>query len=211
MTIAVVGATGRTGRQLVIEGLRRGHSVKAVARHPEDLDIQHENLVLETVDVLDRESLSAALGECESVISALGVGTSRKPTTVYSQGTENELFAMGNNHIRKLVAISAVPAGPKSGLPVMARTVGIPLLNALFGATYRDMRRMEQLLSGSEVSWIALRPPRLVDKPARGTYRLDENGLPSKGRSITCADLAGALLDVLDRVDLFGKSVYVSN
>jgi uncharacterized protein YbjT (DUF2867 family) len=84
------------------------------------------------------------------------------------------------------------------------------MLWRLFGATYTDMARMEEILRRSGTSWISLRPPRLIDKPATGAYRI---GLtpPPKGRSLRCADLAAALLDVIDQPEFFRTALYVSN
>jgi len=44
MKIAVLGATGQTGQQLVNQALQQGHSVTAVVRNPEKLTVTHENL-----------------------------------------------------------------------------------------------------------------------------------------------------------------------
>jgi NAD(P)H-binding len=88
--------------------------------------------------------------------------------------------------------------------------IAMPLLDLFFGAIYADMRRMEAILNESDADWIALRPPRLVDKPATGAYRLDTQPLP-KARTLTYPDLATALLDSLDREDLYGHSAYVAN
>ena len=72
------------------------------------------------------------------------------------------------------------------------------------------MQRMEHELAVSNVSWVALRPPRLIDKQGTGSYRLGIT--PQRnGRSLRCADLATALLDVLDRPELYGASPYVCN
>ena len=39
MRIAVIGATGRTGRQVVAQALARGHAVTAVTRHPQSITV----------------------------------------------------------------------------------------------------------------------------------------------------------------------------
>ncbi|MGH8919657.1 MAG: NAD(P)H-binding protein [Actinomycetes bacterium] len=86
----------------------------------------------------------------------------------------------------------------------------MPVLDRLFGASYDDMRRMEERLQTSDAHWVALRPPRLVDKPATGRYRLATTPLP-KARSLTFADLAAALLDALEREDLHRRAAFVAN
>lgn len=44
MKIAVVGATGQTGQQLVSQALQQGHMVTALVRNPGKLTVTHENL-----------------------------------------------------------------------------------------------------------------------------------------------------------------------
>jgi putative NADH-flavin reductase len=210
MKIAVVGATGRTGRQVAEQALARGDDVIALARHPETLP-RRPGLVSAAADVLDRAVLAELLAGTDAVVSALGIGASRQPTVVYSDGITNVLHAMDAHGIRKLAVISAVPAGPRAEQPFLQRHLIIPILERVFGATYDDMRRMEALLRGSDLDWVCLRPPRLVSKKPAGRYRLDATRPLPRAGSITCADLATALLDSLGRPDLYRRTAYVAN
>jgi putative NADH-flavin reductase len=209
--IAVIGATGRTGRHVVEQALGRGHLVTGIARRPEAIAIEHRDLTMVSADVLVRESLVDALAGCEAVVSALGIGSSRAPTVVYSAGIANVLGAMAAASIERLSAISAAPVGPRAAQPFLERRIVMPILDRFFGATYADMRRMEALLADSQVDWVSLRPPRLIDKPATGAYRVDANAPPPRARSLRCADLASALLDVLEREDLQRHAAFVAN
>jgi len=211
MRVAVVGSTGHTGTQVVSQALARGHQAIAVARHPNTAAGQDSGLVSMAGDVLDQNSMIRALADAEAVVSALGIGTSRNPTVVYSHGTANILRAMELHSIRKLAVISAAPVGPRTEQPLLQRRIVMPILERIFGATYDDMRRMETELDRSELDWVALRPPRLLDKPATRSYRLDADRPLPKARSITYADLAAALLDCLDRKDLYRRGVSVAN
>jgi putative NADH-flavin reductase len=211
MKIAVVGATGHTGLQVVEQALARGHHVMALARHPEAIPRGGQGIVTAAADVLDRAGLAELLAGADAVVSALGIGTSRQPTVVYSEGIANVLHAMGVHGIRKLAVISAAPAGPRAEQPFAQRRMIMPILERVFGATYDDMRRMEALLRGSDLDWVCLRPPRLVSKKVAGRYRLDASRPLPKARSITYADLATALLDSLDRPDLYRRAAYVAS
>jgi putative NADH-flavin reductase len=197
--------------EVVAQGLARGHRVTALARRPEAVTITHDQLVAAQADVLDAEQLVEGLRGSDAVISTLGVGTSRAPTRVYSNGIANVLAAMSAGGMSRLAVVSAAPVGPRAEQPFLERRIAMPLLDRLFGATYEDMRRMEALLGSSEVDWVSLRPPRLVGKPATGRYRLDAAKPLPKARSITYADLGTALLDSLDRGELFRHSAYVAN
>jgi putative NADH-flavin reductase len=208
--IAVIGATGRTGRYVVEQALDRGQLVSGLARRPEAIAIEHRNLTMVAADVMVRRSLVEALSGCEAVVSALGVGSSRAPTVVYSEGIANVLGAMSAVSIDRLSTISAAPVGPRAEQPFLERRMVMPILDRFFGSTYADMRRMEKLLADSQVHWVALRPPRLVDKPATGGYRIAAAPL-LRARSVRYADLASALLDVLEREDLQRRTAFVAN
>ena len=210
MRIAVVGATGHTGAQVVEQALTRGHRVTAIARRPDAVELKHENLVVEAADVLDPDRIATALAGSEAVVSALGIGTSRAATVVHSDGIKNLLSAMRTNGTSTIAVISGAAIGPRAEQPFLQRRVAMPILERVFGGTYDDMRRMEALLVTSDVDWVSLRPPRLVNKAATGTYRLDTRPLP-KGRNITYADLATALLDSLNREDHYRKAAFVAN
>lgn len=210
MKIAVLGATGRTGSLVVEHGLARGDHITAVARNPDAIAIRHHRLAVVRADVLDPESLASALDGSEAVVSALGIGSSRKPTVVYSEGIVNVLSAMVASSINRLAVISAAPVGPRNEHPFLDRRVVMPILDRFFGSTYADMRIMERHLMASHVDWISLRAPRLLDKPGTGGYRLGTAPVP-KARSLTYEDLASALLDSLGRADLYGKAVFVAN
>ena len=208
MRIVVVGANGRTGRQVVEQALARGHGVTAVARRRETLPEPRSGLRVATADVLDPDAVAAVLADADAVVVAVGVGASRAPTSVYSRGARNLLAGLTPGSAQKLVVVSATPVGPRGEQPLLQRRLVLPLLDRVFGASYDDMRRMEAELRASEADWVALRPPRLVDRAATGRYRLDARPLPH-ALSISYADLATALLDAVDR--LSRTAVYVAS
>jgi putative NADH-flavin reductase len=215
MRIAVIGASGRTGSHVVRQALGRGHEVLAVARHPESLDFDDQGtgvggLAVRGADILDPERLTEALEGADAVISAVGIGASRRPTEIYSRGTANLLSAMSAAGATRVTVVSAAPVGPREEQSALQRYVAMPILERVFGATYADMRVMEALFHESGTDWTALRPPRLVDKPAAGHYRLDRRPLP-RGGNLTIADLATALLDCLSGPDAQRQALYVAN
>ena len=214
MKLAIIGAAGRTGTQVVRQALERGHAVTAVARTPGNVTGtvtgRPDRLSVARADVTDLDALLPALDGCHAVISALGTGKSRSATTVYSAGVANELKAMEHLGIGTLAVISASPAGPRAEQPFAERRIAMPLLERFFGPIYEDMRRMERLLEAADVDWTSLRPPRLVDKPVTGSYRIGAEP-PPRARSITFGDLAAALLDSLTRPELHRRAVYVTN
>ena len=173
MRIAVVGANGRAGLEVVKQGLKRGHEVSAIARRPAAVGLEHENLKIHAADVLDPVALAPAFARVDAVVSALGIGTSRAATVVYSDGIKNIVSLMGPSGPKSLVVISATPVGPCAEHPFIDRRIAMPILESFLHATYQDMRRMEAVLQESDVDWISVRPPRLVNRalPAPSEHR----------------------------------------
>lgn len=58
MKIAVLGATGQTGQELVHQALQQGHTVTAIVRNPAKLTVTHDNLKVQ---------LSSKPSQCYSV------------------------------------------------------------------------------------------------------------------------------------------------
>ena len=67
--IAIIGATGRAGSQLLEEALRRGHTVTAIARNTDTLAAR-PGLTVKKVDALDATALQQAVSGNDVVISA---------------------------------------------------------------------------------------------------------------------------------------------
>ena len=51
MKLVIFGATGRIGSNLLRSALDKGHEVLAIARHPENIKVKHDNLQVSIVIV----------------------------------------------------------------------------------------------------------------------------------------------------------------
>jgi putative NADH-flavin reductase len=70
--VLVFGATGGTGRALVEQALEQGYAVTAFARDPAKVRSAHQNLTVAQGNMLDVNSVEAAVKGQEAVLSALG-------------------------------------------------------------------------------------------------------------------------------------------
>jgi len=211
MKLAVFGASGGTGKQVVRQALSRGYDVVAVVRRPNAFALTDERLSVRQGDALDPDSIVRAIKGSETVISALGSPAGRTPTTIYSAGISNIVAALPAVGASRLVAISAAPAGPRSEVGTFVRLVAYPLLEIFFGASYDDMRRMEGFLSNSGVDWTIFRPSKLTDHEAKGNYRTSTTGALPHAYAITRGDLAAAMLDSITDDGLVRRFVAIAN
>jgi putative NADH-flavin reductase len=196
--LAIFGATGGTGTLLVQQALAAGHDVTAVARTPARLELRHDHLRTLRGDVLDLASVEEAVRGQEAVMSCIGGTTDQKPVTLYSVGTGNLLRAMRAAGVRRFICISANPLEVGNGDVLLDRLVLKPVVRAIFKESYADLTRMEAEVRRSDLDWTIMRPPRLTDRPPTARYRIAfDRNLP-RGRFISRADLAGAMLRLLD-------------
>jgi len=210
MKVVVFGATGGTGRQVVVHALEAGHEVTVIARNPKAVDIRDEQLGIFQGDVLDLASFSKRIVGQDAVLSALGVNH-RKPTTVYSEGTGNIAIAMQEAGVRRLVSLSSAGLEIPADTPWMVRQTIKLVIQPIFKYAYEDMALMEEILRKSGLDWTVVRPPRLTNGQKTGAYRTAINKHLLKAQGITRADLADYMIEsVLDEAS-FRSIVEISN
>ncbi|KRP50393.1 NAD(P)-dependent oxidoreductase [Pseudomonas poae] len=185
--IAIIGATGRAGSQLLEEALRRGHSVVAIARNTEKL-VPRAGVTVKQVDALDAHALQQAVSGSDMVISAAHFATlpaSAVIGPVKQAGVQRLLVVGGAGSL-------LLPGGGRvidsAGFPDEYRA------EASAGAEFLEALRQEK-----ELDWTFLSPSaEFVETERTGTFRLgqDELLVSAEGRSwISFADYAIALLD----------------
>jgi putative NADH-flavin reductase len=198
MRIAVFGATGGTGEQVLRQALDRGHEVVALARNPDAVRQRHPDLRVERGDVLDPETVDKVVDGAGAVISALGIGYRRHATTVYSAGTGNILASMERAGVHRLavVSTSSIQVPPPSR--VFEWAIARFLLHPMLQRPYGDMIEMERRVRESDVDWSLVRAARLTNGRCTGNYRTMAHTKLAGCWSISRADVANYLLDSLD-------------
>ena len=73
MKIALFGANGDSGKEIMYSLLERGHTVVAVVRRPDTIT-PTESVHVRKVDLNDISSIEHAIDGCQIVISAMGSG-----------------------------------------------------------------------------------------------------------------------------------------
>ena len=212
MDIVIFGANGPTGRLLVGQALAAGHTVTAVTRDPARFPLEGARLRVAAADVHDADAVASVVAGSEVVLSALGVPYGRQPITVYSDGASNILAAMRMHGVRRFACVSSSAldpaAGPHGGF--FFEKVLQPLIVNVFGRElYADMRRMEAIVSASDVEWTIVRPSGLFDAAEVSQYDYAERYTP--GAFTSRADLANVLLRQATEDDFARRIVAVSS
>jgi putative NADH-flavin reductase len=207
--LAVLGAGGRTGHEIVAQALAAGHDVTAMARRPESVPQTHERLNVVQADILDPSTLTARVTGQDAVLSVIHTPR-HTTTTLYSRGVLNVLEAMAQSGVKRLVCVTS---------QLIAVAPGTSLARKLFVQTFPqkilrnrllDMERMENELAYSETDWTVVRAPKLVDGPHTGEYRTSLDFPLSRPRQLSRADLADYLLRVVDNDRAHCSRAFVS-
>jgi putative NADH-flavin reductase len=193
MRIAVFGATGGTGLQVVKQALEAGHQVTALVRDPARLDIAHASLAVVAGSVLDAAPVQQTLQGADAVVVSLG-NTANNPEYIVSQGTQvilDAISALGGP--QRMVVVSSLGVGEsKDQVPFAFKM----LMKTALRKPMEDKERQEALVKASGLDWTIVRPGGLTNGPATGQYRSGLDPKISAGQ-VARADVAAFVLQQL--------------
>ncbi|MEQ9878520.1 NAD(P)-dependent oxidoreductase [Pectobacterium aroidearum] len=187
--IALIGASGDAGSRILKELSDRGHTVTAIARHPEKI-ASLPNVTAKQGDALDKDALVALFKGHDAVVSAVKFGSSDPATliaAVKAAGVKRYLVVGGAGSLEIAPGQRLIdqPDFPDAYRPEASR-----------GAAFLDLLKQEK-----DLDWSFLSPSaEFVPGQRTGTFRLGKDTLLSndKGSSISFEDYAVALVDEIE-------------
>ena len=207
MKLAVFGATGPTGKELVSQALDRGYQVTVFARRPEAVPMREHLRIVAGDAARDAGAVAEAVRGQDAVLSALGVRTSFFPRGLMQRSLANIVPAMEAAGVRRFVLMSAFGVGEsRKDAPIGPRLVYKTLLACIFA----DKRVAEESLKRSALEWTIVYPVLLTNAPRsvryRAAERLELRGFPSISR----ADVADFMLRELVERRFVRRTVILS-
>ena len=169
-SILILGASGRTGRELVRQSLLRGWQVKVLVRTPGKFPFKaNHQLTLVEGSVADPGVLAAAMEGCGAVMSALNISRRsdfpwsplRTPVDFLSE-TMKKLVALAPEYgIDRLIFTSAWGVGDSRGdIPRWFRWV---IENSNIAPAYIDHEKQEAVAAASMLRWTVVRSVGLLN------------------------------------------------
>jgi putative NADH-flavin reductase len=170
MKIAVIGATGGSGRAAVEWLLAAGHEVTAFARNPGQLSLESERLVRLQGDALERKDVARAVDGQDAVVVTLGItenplrvrlfGPARTPLDVRSRGTRLVIEEMQRRGVRRLIVQTSYGVGAtRERLRLAERLLFLLLLKPQIV----DTAVQDRLVVESGLDWTLVQPVHLTD------------------------------------------------
>lgn len=206
MKLIVFGATGKTGLEIVKQSLAQEYEVTAFVRSPSKMTLENDHLQLITGDVCDFTAVTQAVQGQDGVICSLGTNSLGR-TTVRSEGTDNIIKAMEENHVKRLLVVSAMGIG--ESWSTLSSTNKI-FFNTVLRNTRKDHEKQEALVKESNLDWTIVRPSGLTDTPITENYGVGEN-IAAETSRIARADVAHFIVKELEDNAFVCKAVTITN
>ena len=197
MRITVFGASGRTGRRVVEQGLERGHEITAFVRDASRFDASHDRLTVVEGNARDPDAVAAAVRGGDAIISVLAL-MKAEDEPEYSEATRTIVEAAEREGVRRIVVTANNDV------------FGDDEVTGEFAVHAREHRRNRETLKASGLDWTIVAAGWVVDEPGTGSYQAVVDAKAAK-RKIAPADFATAVLDALERGDWIGHIVGVTN
>jgi uncharacterized protein YbjT (DUF2867 family) len=209
MKIAVLGATGATGRLVIEQALARGDQVVAYVRNPQGIAAE-PGLKVVAGQLSDTPVLKAAISGTDAVLACLGT-YKKKPIDLMQKSVPLIIRAMKEVNVQRLVLLSAYGVGETA---LTAGFIARIVYKTLVPSVYRDKELSEALLPDSGLKWTGVYPVGLTDGPLANAIEVRPMALVQKVSGlpmVSRANVARAMLDAARNDQTIGQKLLVSS
>ncbi|GMH59704.1 hypothetical protein TrRE_jg7492 [Triparma retinervis] len=218
--IAVFGASGLTGQEVVYQALKNGDEVVGLTRNPQNLvvpkgsgggiegqPIKDDKLTMIGGSVTSKADVDKVFAEgVDSCVIALGGKTKDVGETMLTDGTRVILDAMKENGVKRVSVVTSIGVGnSKDQAPFFFKVLMATVMKSIFN----DKNNQEELVSKSGLEYCLVRPGGLTVDPPTGVI----NVIDGEAGSIPRADVAQFCLDAITVEDFpyIGKTPCISS
>jgi putative NADH-flavin reductase len=215
MKILLLGATGRTGQQIIEEALKRGHKISAIARDPEKL--KDYDIEVTRGTPYDYHTVEKAISGCKAVINTLNVSRKsdnpwaplRSPKDMISRSAGNAVKAMEKNGVTRFVALSTIGAGSswKTSPGILKFLVSVSNLKVAF----QDHGKQEEILENSSLDYTICRAPMLSNEMNHSGAIATREGERPANKVLSRNAAAKYFLDIIENNRHLRETVSLSN
>lgn len=206
MKVAVFGASGKTGIEIVKQALEQGYEVKAFVRDHAKMTISDHKVEVVEGDILDATSVDRGVKGIDAVLLALG---SRE--AVLAKGTKNIINSMKKHNVKRIIVESSYSMSGSSEGTARLKAQGMSDEQlSKFQHILDDKTAQEKLTRESGMDFVIVWPLALMDGEKTGKYREGEKLDLTLESGISRADVADFMLKQLTDDKWLGKTVTIS-
>jgi putative NADH-flavin reductase len=187
MKLFVLGATGRTGTEIVRQALAAGHEVTAFVRDRGKLTVRDPGLSVRVGDVKNTLDLRESLPGHDAVLTALG--SNKAGDELIKASTTALVQAMRQSGVQRVVMLSSIAAAPTYRARGLMRLLGF-----LMRGMVADKASGESVLRRSGLDWTIVYATSLRDGPKTASYRVSTVETVPPSANAVRADVADFML-----------------
>ena len=207
MKIAIFGASGKTGIELVRQALDHGHEVTVMVRNPDRLPSFSKEIKVLTGDFSHKDTVAATIKGQDAVICTLGSRELYKNSGLRTLGTRAIIEVMEKEGVKRLLVMSSMGIGESwNNLPLFTKA----LFKLFMPAAREDHEAQELAVKASALDWTIIRPSGLTDVPNVSAYEYGKEISPKTSR-ISRANVADLILKVMESNTHIHEAITISN
>lgn len=209
MRATLFGATGKTGRYLIAEGLKRGMDITVFARPGTAFD--HPGVRVIRGELSNSNLLGEAVRGADVVLSALGPTTPRHPKDLpITRATEAIMSAMKREGVKRLIAVSTGTAiDPGDGFDWKIRAPAW-LIRLAMSSSYQDIIGLAKTIRASPLDWTMVRVAFLTNHPASARLNVGLYGRSRHSLTVSRAEVAAFMFDQISSREFVHKAPGIS-
>lgn len=212
MNIALFGGSGRSGKYVLRELLKRDFHVKALVRKTGSLCEfnSHKNLEIIVGDALDADSVQKTIKDCQAVISTLG-HRKNSPSDLVTRSIKIIIQVMQNYQIKRLICLTGAGVYVDGDKPTIMDKILTFIIKTVSPHRFKDGENMVDEVMKSDLDWTIVRTQLQLSKEKGGKESIGMVG--SKGQTLKCSRgfIARFMVDSISSNDYVKKAPVISD
>lgn len=173
-TIAVLGAAGATGQEVVSALLAKGYQVRAGVHNRNNLGVK-PGLTIVKIDATKTDDQKKLLQGSDAVVSLLGHGR-KTPPSMQQDAMKATLAAMQQHKITRIIMLTGTGVRQPGDTPNWWDNLLNASIKTIDPARIKDGQMASQLLQASGTDWTLLRVLKLTNQAKFKPVNLTDNG-----------------------------------
>ncbi|TDP00483.1 NAD(P)-dependent oxidoreductase [Marinomonas balearica] len=210
MKIAILGATGFTGKVLVKKALERHYSVRVLARDPNKLASFGDAIEIIEGDYFDEQALNQVVEGIDVVLSTIGAPATRKTSLNadnFADAMTQLIDSMTHANVKRFINLASAGTRFEGEKVVFIRGL-IRLFFSITAPVVIPAKEKElAILQNSALEWTTIRPP-LIQENVKGSLQVSSEFL--KGNKVDVEHLTDFMLDNIHSKDWISKAPFVT-
>lgn len=204
--LSIIGSSGNLGHKVAEYALEAGHHVTSFARHGDNSDLFHKNLVSINGDVLQLDDVESCIKDSDIILSTLGA-SGGSGLDVLHKGIKNILNAASAQRVSRIIAVG--------GSGILQVDEGRLMKSAWYFPAYlRELADAQyhvfSLLKNSGINWTVVCPHIMHHGSRSGDYRHRDTFSLPETKDITFEDVADFIIKEIEKKAYLNVRVAIS-